>query len=312
MITIHPMHSLRNVDLNLLVVLHALLDERHVSRTALRLNMSQPAVSHALTRLRALFADPLLVRADGGLCLTARSRELQPLLAEVIRLSGSLVGQDSFDPAQAKRVFRLGMSDYGALVVLPDLVRRLRVEAPGIALHVNQFSRAETVDRVTSGVLDLALGVFPGPPPNLAFVPLFREDFICLADGDSATKAMSLEGYLAAAHVSVSMQGEPDGEVEQALRALGKARKIALVLPHFGPALAMLPGSDLILTVARRTAAISGAGAQLANWLPPFPIPTFDYGLLMRATAQRDPALGWLVSAIVQTISDKSLTATTP
>lgn len=303
------MHSLRGVDLNLLVVLHALLDERHVSRAALRLNMSQPAVSHALTRLRAMFADPLLVRASGGLQPTARARELQPLLSEVIRLSRSLVGQDSFDPEQAERVFRLGMSDYGALVVLPDLVRRLRVEAPGIALHVNQFSRAETVDRVASGVLDLALGVFPGAPTNLAFLPLFREDFICLADGASATQELSLEGYLSAAHVSVSMQGEPDGEVEQALRALGRARRIALVLPHFGPALAMLPGSDLILTVARRTATIAGATAPLANWPPPFPIPTFDYGLLMRATAQRDPALRWLVSAIVQTMSVRSFTA---
>lgn len=306
------MHSLRSVDLNLLVVLHALLDERHVSRTALRLNMSQPAVSHALTRLRALFADPLLVRADGGLQLTARARELQPLLAEVIRLSGSLVGQGSFDPAQAERVFRLGMSDYGALVVLPDLVRRLRVEAPGIALHVNQFSRAETVDRVASGVLDLALGVYPGAPSDLVFLPLFREDFVCLADADRAPRDLSLEGYLAAAHVSVSMQGEPDGEVEQALRAIGKTRKIALVLPHFGPALAMLPGTDLILTVARRTAEISGVAAPLATWPPPFPIPAFDYGLLMRATAQRDPALGWLVSAIIRTMSDRSHTATAP
>ena len=103
------------------------------------MNMSQPAVSHALTRLRALFADPLLVRADGGLQLTARARELQPLLAEVIRLSGSLVGRNSFDPEQAERVFRLGMSDYGALVVLPDLVRRLRVEAPGIALRTGRY-----------------------------------------------------------------------------------------------------------------------------------------------------------------------------
>jgi DNA-binding transcriptional LysR family regulator len=123
---------------------------------------------------------------------------------------------------------------------------------------------------------------------------------------------MSLEGYLATAHVLVSKQGEPDGKVELALRALGKGRRIALVLPHFGPALAMLPGSDLILTVARRTAAVSGAAAPLANWPLPLPIPTFDYGLLMRATAQRDPALGWLVSAIIQTMSDRSVTATAP
>lgn len=307
-------NNLRSVDLNLLVVLHALLDERHVSRTALRLNMSQPAVSHALTRLRALFADPLLVRADGGLRLTARARELQPLLAEVIRLTGSLVGQDSFDPAQAERVFRLGMSDYGALVVQPNLIRRLNAEAPGVSLHVNQFNRAETIDRVANGVLDLALGVFPGAGASLAFLPLFCEDFICLADFDKGPSRgqFSLNDYLRRPHVSVSMQGEPDGEVEQALRAIGKARRIALVLPHFTPALAMLPGSDLILTVARRTAALSKSDARLASWPPPFPIAGFDYGLLMRATAQRDPALGWLISTIIDTASDRSLIAAAP
>ncbi len=297
------MNNLRGIDLNLLVVLHALLDERHVSRTALRLNMSQPAVSHALTRLRALFADPLFLRAGGGLQLTARARELQPLLAEVIRLSGTLVGQDSFDAAKAERVFRLGMSDYGALVVLPALMRRLRTEAPGVALHVNQFGRADTIDRVANGVLDLALGVFPGAPGNLTFLPLFREEFICLADGDRIPQELTMASYLAAAHVSVSMQGEPDGEVEQALRAMGKTRRIALVLPHFAPALAMLPGSDLILTVARRTAAVAAPANTLKTFAPPFPIPAFDYGLLMRSTAQRDPALGWLIRAIHQTVA---------
>lgn len=181
-------------------------------------------------------------------------------------------------------------------------MRRLRVEAPGISLYVSQFSRAETIDRVATGVLDFALGVFPGAPPSVEFLPLFREDFVCLADskGKVSGNQLLLGDYLSRPHVSISLQGEPDGEIEQALRAIGKKRQIALVLPHFTPALAMLPRSDLILMVARRAASLPGFTVPLIHWSPPFPIAAFDYGALMRKSARRDPALGWLISSISQ------------
>merc|ERR1711965_1205160 len=107
------MNNLRGIDLNLLVVLDALLAERHVSRAAARLNMSQPAVSHALARLRVLFDDPLLIRRGGQLVASARALEIAPVLEEALRQMRVVFGPSGFDPAKEKRTFRLTMSDYG-------------------------------------------------------------------------------------------------------------------------------------------------------------------------------------------------------
>ncbi|MEK1949364.1 MAG: LysR family transcriptional regulator, partial [Ensifer adhaerens] len=135
------MNNLTGIDLNLLVVLDALLTERHVSRAAVRLNKSQPAVSHALARLRELFDDPLLVRHGGRLEPTIRALELAPRLVEAMGRVRSLLAPAGFDPATERHVFRLAMSDYGAAVLLPKLMATLRAEAPYIDLIVSQASR---------------------------------------------------------------------------------------------------------------------------------------------------------------------------
>lgn len=132
------MNNLRRIDLNLLVTLHALLMEKHVSRAALRLHKSQPAVSHALAHLRTIFDDPLLVRRSGKLELTSRASELILPLTDALEQLGALIETPEFNPLSAKRVFRLAMSDYGARVFMPSLVRSLRVLAPGIELEVSQ------------------------------------------------------------------------------------------------------------------------------------------------------------------------------
>ena len=125
----HQTNSLRAIDLNLLVILEALLSERHLSRAALRLHMSQPAVSHALARLRHLLGDPLLLRGKGGFQPTARALALARPLAEALQNVRSVLGGAVFDAASTQRVFRLAMSDYGAAQVLPALLRRLRMDA---------------------------------------------------------------------------------------------------------------------------------------------------------------------------------------
>ena len=163
----HEMNSLRAVDLNLLVILEALLSERHLSRAAERLHMSQPAVSHALARLRHLLGDPLLLRGKGGFQPTARALELARPLAEALQSVRSVLGGAVFEAATAQRVFRLAMSDYGAALILPALLRRLRVEAPGIDLAVSYASRPAVIAGVQDGEIDLALGVFPQLPEHV-------------------------------------------------------------------------------------------------------------------------------------------------
>lgn len=296
---IYDMNNLRGVDLNLLVVLAVLLEERHVSRAAKQLHMSQPAVSHALARLRELFNDPLLTRGAGGWQTTARARDIAPQLRQLIELSQSVVGLSTFEPTQARRIFRLGMSDYGSTVILPRLAEALRRAAPGADLHIGQYGRDETMQRVRDGLIDAAFGVFPKAEPPLRFLPFFKESFVCVADASHPAfrDELTLERYFACRHISVSTQGEPDGEVEAAVAAIHRKRRIAIVLPHFVSALHLLPGSDLVLTVARKTVDASGVqAAALKCAKPPFPISPFDYGMLIHSRGHADPAVDWLAS----------------
>ncbi len=154
-------HDLRRIDLNLLVVLDALLSERHVSRAAQRLAMSQPAVSHALGRLRELFGDPLLVRVKSRMQLTSLALELAPKLQASLDQVRGVIGGPTFEPVRSRRHFRLGMSDYGAWVVLPALLRQQQALAPGVSFGIVQEPRLETARQVAEGQLDCALGVFP-------------------------------------------------------------------------------------------------------------------------------------------------------
>jgi len=169
------MDDLRRIDLNLLLTLHALLTEQHVTRAAVRLHKSQPAISHALAQLRDIFDDPLLVRRENGLAPTARARDLlQPLGDALAQLNG-LLAESAFDAANARRCFRLALSDYGARSVLPALMRRLRSEAPGIDLAVMQASRETMLAQLADGETDLAIGVFPQLPRDIEVATLFED-----------------------------------------------------------------------------------------------------------------------------------------
>lgn len=215
MLNMHAMNDLRRIDLNLLVILDALLSEQHVTRAAERLHLSQPAVSHALARLRDLLGDPLLVRQGGGLVATARALELAAPLADALAQVQSLLAPNRFDPASARRTFRLAMSDYGAALLLPGLARALREQAPGIDLVISHASREGMQEGVLSGEIDLAAGVFPDLPAELRSTPLFEEHYACLVDRDSLPPGgvLDLPTYLARPHVLLEMRGSGTPEI---------------------------------------------------------------------------------------------------
>ncbi len=224
------MNDLRRIDLNLLVILDALLSEQHVTRAAARLHLSQPAVSHALARLRDLLGDPLLVRAGAGLVPTSRAMELMAPLTEALAQVQSLLAPNAFDPATTRRTFRLAMSDYGAAIVLPGLIRTLRSEAPGIDLQISHASREGMLDGILNGDIDIAVGVFPEMPNELRSTPLFEEHYACLVDRDSlpADATLDLPAYLARPHVLLEMRGSGTPEIERALTALHERRRVAV------------------------------------------------------------------------------------
>jgi DNA-binding transcriptional LysR family regulator len=299
------MNNLAGIDLNLLVVLDALLAERHVSRAAIRLNKSQPAVSHALARLRTLFDDPLLVRHGGQLEPTARALEIAPRLAEALAHMRQLMGSQPFDPARERNVFRLAMSDYAALVLLPQLMAVLRRQAPNVDLIVSQASREVMMSQVVDGEIDLALGVFPGLAEDLRTSLLFEEHFACLADGASLNgeKTMDLAAYLERPHILVSLRGDAGNEIDLALAATGHRRRIALALPHWSAAPGLVRGTDLVLTVARRILPRDAEIGSLAVFDPPFAIPPFAFRQIWHRRRDGDPAHRWLRDLIAHILA---------
>lgn len=290
------MDELRKIDLNLLLTLHALLTEKHVTRAAVRLHRSQPAVSHALAQLRAHFNDPLLIRQAGRMALTARAQGLLPALDGALAALNDLLGAAEFEPATLRRTFRVAMSDYAARIVLPALVSHLRRTAPGVDLAISQASRELMLAQLAEGELDLALGVFPGAAEAIQQQALFSERFICLADRDQlpAGRALTLEEWLARPHVMLAMKPDARDEIEQALAAQGLQRRICVVLPHWSAAVNLLPGTDLLLTVASRSVSPQHSPSSLCRFTPPLALPEFTYYQAWHSRKERDPAHQWL------------------
>ncbi len=296
----HGVNNLRGIDLNLLVVLDALLSEQHVSRAATRLNMSQPAVSHALARLRLLFDDALLIRRGGQLVASSKAQQIAPVLSEALRQMQEVLGPSGFDPAREKRVFRLAMSDYGSAVILPGLTRLLRLEAPGIDLLITQSSREAMLRLVLDGECDLTLGVFPDLPERLEVGQLAVEHFACLADRErmAGKDRLDMEAYLSRPHVLVAMKDGANTEIDTTLRDMGHVRRIAVTLPHWGNAPRLIRGTDLILTVARNALALYEGDASLTIFEPPFQVPPLHFVQVWHERSGGDPAHRWLRNAV--------------
>lgn len=301
------MNNLRRIDLNLLLCLHALLEEKHVSRAATRLHKSQPAMSHALAHLRRIFNDPLLVRRAGKLSLTSKATELLPLLGQSLQQLETLFQAPTFDPKHETRSFRLAMSDYGASIILPTLVRTLRRQAPNIELFISQGSREAMLAQVMDAEVDIAFGVFPsGITPALKQQVLFEENFVCVADASTVdhTGTLSLDQWLARPHVTVAMQPHLNNEIDLALHAVGAKRHVLVSLPHWGVATTLIAGTDLLLTVAKRTIRPEGLAPTLHCFAPPLAIASFNFVQVWHTRRDADPAHHWLrqhIALIAQT-----------
>lgn len=294
------MDELRKIDLNLLLTLHALLSEKHVTRAALRLHRSQPAVSHSLALLRDHFQDPLLIPGKGKMTLSAKAHTLLPLLETSLLGLNNVLATREFDPLTAKRRFRIAMSDYAAQIVLPPLVVHLRENAPGVDLAISQASRDMMLAQLEEGETDLALGVFPGMGGELRAETLFTETFVCLADKRflPVSGKLTLQAWLEKPHVQLAAQPDAVDEIEKAVLSAGFNRRKCVVLPHWSAAISLLPGTDLVLTLASRTVAPERCHQTICRFAPPLPIPGFNFEQAWHVRKNTDPAHDWLRSAI--------------
>lgn len=286
--------SLRRVDLNLLVVFEAVVAEGNVSRAARRLHLSQSAVSHALARLRDAFGDPVLVRHGRRMEPTpvalAALPEVRTLLAQVNRL---LAHGGRFEPIRAERTVRMGVSDYATVAVLPEVFARIRREAPALRLHLHHAGRSDVPGWLRSGQLDLALGVFNTLSADLACMPLLEEPYLC-AVGSGARLPRSEREYLEAEHLNVLVSGDALGLVDEALARRGLARRIALTVPHFAAAPALLTGTGLVYTGPAGMLRQPALKRMLHCGPAPLELPPFRTQLAWSLRTEQDEALRWL------------------
>lgn len=295
------MDELRRIDLNLLLTLHALLTERHVTRASVRLHKSQPAVSHSLAQLRVHFNDQLLIRRDGYMALTAKAQALMGPLESALMGLNSLLSEADFDPATARTRLRLSLSDYAAKTVFPSVVRRVRAEAPGIELAVSQASRETMHSQLTDGELDLALGIFPEAPKDIMVEDLFPDQFVSVADKAAlpAKGTMSLEEWLQRPHVMLALRPDANDEIERTLSGMGLRRNIVLALPHWTAAVELIEGTDLILTIAAKALGNMKRFPDLRCFEPPIALPKIAYQQAWHSRKEGDPALRWLRKCFV-------------
>lgn len=293
----HMVHdqALSAIDLNLLVVLRALLTERHVTRAAARIGLSQSATSHALSRLRELYGDPLLVRSGRALCLTPRAARLLPLLERGLgELQLAVSGEPEFQPTSARRTFTLGMADYLQALIIGPLLRRVAKRAPGIDLSVVVFPNLR--DLVESGGIDLALTVSSSDLRGLSHEPLFEEGFMCMVrrGHPRIKKTLSLDTYLAERHVAIAPSGTPGTLVDTVLAQHGLERRIALRVTNFLIAPVVVSQTDFINTMPTRLARQLAETYSLRVVSAPIELPQFEYCLMWHPRLDNDAAQRWL------------------
>jgi len=251
------MADLQTLDLNLLRVFDAVARERHVTRAAESLNLSQPAVSNALARLRATLHDELFLRRPGGVEPTALALSLAQPVAEVLdRLRQMLALQAPFDPATTDRVFTVALSEYAESVLAPPLLELMAREAPQALLAIRHADRTNAAALLERGEAELAVAVLPDPPALYTRVRLLPEAFLTLVRPGHplAEGPMTLERFAAFPHLLHSPNGSRDGALDGPMRDAGHPRRIGAVVAHLGAVPDVLSRTDMVMTLSARLA----------------------------------------------------------
>lgn len=309
--------NINKMDLNLLVYLDVLLREKNVTRAANQLNITQPAMSNGLKRLRDLLNDPILVRTSDGMVPTERARELAPVVRGVLlTLEETLQPNKDFEPLNSQRVFRIMASDYAASTLIPALLKKMRVLAPHTSLDIMTPSDV-TFHDVENGKVDMAINRFDQLPQSFHQKTVWRDSFSCLINAQNPVlKNFNLDSYLKAQHIWVSKTGfgvgvgmDPKdvqklGWVDEALAKLGKQRNISVFTRNYHVAMHLAVGIDLIATLPSRAAKLYENDSSMAIMDPPFAIPSIELKMIWSPLLHQDASHIWFRRLIVETADE--------
>ncbi len=294
--------DLHGIDLNLLVAFDALMAERSVTKAGVRIGRTQPAMSAALSRLRALLKDELFIRGPNGLQPTARALDLsEPLGRALAEIQRTLDFTQDFEPSVSTVTFTLGLSDHPTFVLLPRLIEALNRLAPNVSLRVRHFSaRDDAITMLDAGEADVVIGVPATPTGRILTAPLFEERFVSIVrrGHPAADRPLDLEAFLDLPHLLVSPENDRFGHVDVVLAKRGLARHLALTLPNMYAAPLLIARSGMIATVMGGVVEASGHAPDLAILEPPIELAPVPFILHWHRRNDLHPAQRWLRECI--------------
>ncbi len=299
-------HELAHVNLNLLVALDALLQERNVRRAAERMSVTQSAMSRTLAQLRELFDDPILVRSGNSMLATPRASDLAAPLGHALReLGGLLEGPSGFEPLRATRRFTVAASDAVAVTVLPGLVEGVSRDAPNAGIDVVPVRRDGLLESMERGDVDLFIGAGVRASSCLLREALFPSSFAVLARAGHPAIAdeLDIDIYCRLPHAMVTVTGRGGGVVDSALARLGRSRVIALRVPYFLAAPPILASTDFLLTLPSEPARYFAGKFPLRVYDAPLPLPRGRVEMIWHQRYDRNPALVWLRQRVIETLA---------
>lgn len=289
--------NLSAVDLNLLLVVATVLEERSATRAAQRLHVTQSAVSNALKRARVLFGDPLVVREARGLTPSPRAAELLPALRGWLEEARRLVANAAaFDPNTSTRRFTIACADAVAIALLEPILALLRRRAPRASLRLLTLERLLAEDALARGDADLLIGIPPVLPPGHAASLVYREPLMCIVRRDDrrVTKRLGLDLYASLPHVELALFGAVDEAVDRALARRGRAREVAVTLPHFATVPLAVLAIGGVATVGARLARAFASWMPLRVLAPPVRLAPIEIRQVWHRRSDADPAAVFL------------------
>lgn len=296
--------NIASADLNLLVAFETLLEEGNVTRAGQRIGLAQPSMSGALRRLRDLFGDALFQRSGGDMVPTPRALVLAGPIREALRQVRLALRQEAgFEPATSRHRFRMAVTDYSDLIVVPPLVRTLRTLAPGVDLQVLPISDARiAVEQLERGQIDVLVGGHLPLPRGGLRQRLFDERFVCVSAAPHAAKlaGLDLAGYAAQPHALFSASGGDGapGALDAILAQQGLHRRVVVTLPHAMALPFTIAGTDLVAALAERVAHRLSVLAKIAVAPLPVDVPPFSVDLIYAQHGVAAEPVRWLIAVL--------------
>jgi len=296
-------------DLNFLYVLQALDEERSVSRAADRLGLTQPAVSHALGKLRTLFGDDLFVRAGSVMAPTPVGERLVEGVGHVLTVvQEEIWSAKAFDAATTKRVFSVCLSDMGVIVLLPRLLAALCERAPNAVLKPIQLPSLELASALQDGALDLAIGYLGRMGENLHQQPLFRRSLVGIVKGGTTRRKirMTLDEFVARKHVVAGTLALTNQLLEKELRRLGAKLKVGIDVPYLLAVPSLVATSDCIAAVPDELAELFARLANVNVFSLPIALPDLTVQQFWHARHHNDAGHRWFRRLVSETLGQSS------